>query len=460
MTSRTLMELAVIEATKSIVEDDRAHPKVGVVVARQGEVLAVAHRGELKSGEHAEYTALEQKLKDTTIAGATVFTTLEPCTSRNHPKVPCVERLVERKVGKVVIGQLDPNPSIRGNGILRLREANIRVELFPPDLAARLEEMNREFARSVKVPPVAAAKGRNKPGQDVSLDDGRLLLSFRETAYDALGHLYDVWYKDHWCSDEPYLTLLSVVRQFYEGKEANVRSMRVLDCACGTGNTFVAFTKNGYDIYGTEARKNCRVAGIKTDKLVERPITWTDGVAYERKFGTESFDLIVNTANSLCHIPPVPEYMGSALMNFYRLLKPGGFLLVDTKRYVQSDPEDGVKSYRELRYIAELRDWIVRGERLETREMPPYGKVDFHTRLLYDNDPSFGEKVRRALIVLTVHGCQFAPRVHVIPYYPLPSSELADHMGQVGFVTTVFPAMKDITANWRYDIVAGRKPCE
>lgn len=287
-----------------------------------------------------------------------------------------------------------------------------------------------------------------------------------DTAYDAFGYLYDVWYTDHWCSDEPYLTLLSVVRKFHEGKEAHVRTMRVLDCACGTGNTFVAFTKNGYDVSGTDgsramleqARKNCELAGIKTDKLVARPIAWTDGIAYEREFGAESFDLIVNTANSLCHIPPVPEYMGSALMNFYRLLKPGGFLLVDTKRYVQSDPGDGVKTYRELQYIAELRDWIVREERLETREMPPYGPVDFHTRLLYDIDPSFSEQVRRALIVLTVHGNSLAPGVHVIPYYPLPASELADHMGQVGFVTTIFPAMKGITSRWRYDIVAGKKP--
>ena len=43
MTPRTLMELAVIEAAKSTAEDDHAHPKVGVVVARQGEVLAAAH---------------------------------------------------------------------------------------------------------------------------------------------------------------------------------------------------------------------------------------------------------------------------------------------------------------------------------------------------------------------------------------------------------------------------------
>lgn len=460
MIPRTFMELAVIEAAKSISEDTREHPKVGVVVVRNGEVLASAHRGELKSGEHAEYTVLEKKLKDTIIAGATVYTTLEPCTSRNHPKIPCVERLIERKVGKVVIGQLDPNPAIRGNGLLRLREANINVELFPSDLAARLEEMNREFARSLKVASAMESKDKSKTGQD-----GRLPLTFRETAYDALGSLYDVWYKDHWCNDEPYMTILSVVRQFFESRLGNVKNMRILDCACGTGNTFVTFTKNGYDIYGTDgsqamleqARKNCELADISTDKLVSHPITWTDGVAYEREFGIESFDLIVNTANSLCHIPPVPEYMGSALMNFYRLLKPGGLLLIDTKRYVQSDQEDGVKSYKELRYIVESKDWIIRGERIDPQEMPPYGKVYFHTRLLYDTDPSFGEKVRRALIVLTVHGHHFSPRVHVIPYYPLPSYELADHMKQVGFGTTIFPANKDITANWRYDIVAGKK---
>src|SRR4051812_34049517 len=98
------MRLAVEEARKSKAEDGRPHPNVGAVAVRDGRILASAHRGELAAGDHAEYTLLEKKLSGEVLAGATVYATLEPCTSRHHPKVPCVERLIERKVGRVVIG--------------------------------------------------------------------------------------------------------------------------------------------------------------------------------------------------------------------------------------------------------------------------------------------------------------------------------------------------------------------
>jgi len=147
---RKFMERAVEEARKSRTEDNRVHPKVGVVIVKDGKELAVAYRGELKEGEHAEFTAMEGKLPYVEIAGATVYTTLEPCTSRNHPKLPCAVRLIERKVKRVVIGMHDPNPTISGKGFLKLRDANIAIDLFPPDLMSKIEEMNREFIRHHK----------------------------------------------------------------------------------------------------------------------------------------------------------------------------------------------------------------------------------------------------------------------------------------------------------------------
>lgn len=158
---RKFASLAIEEARKSVPEDDgKPHPRVGAVVVKHGEVLSSAHRGEAV-GNHAEFIALEKKLPDSAVAGATVYTTLEPCTTRNHPKIPCAKRLIERKVGRVVVGMLDPDPRITGRGLQALRDANIAIEFFPDDLMAVVEELNREFTRH-HTPPGQPSQAEEK----------------------------------------------------------------------------------------------------------------------------------------------------------------------------------------------------------------------------------------------------------------------------------------------------------
>lgn len=139
--------MAVEEARKSIAEsEDPPNPKVGAVVVKDGKVLATGHRGEFP-GCHAEFIALEKKLGHEPLSDATVYTTLEPCTSRKSPKIPCAERLVARKVARVVIGMLDPDERIRGRGQMTLRKAKIVTDFFPAELMSQVEELNRDFIR-------------------------------------------------------------------------------------------------------------------------------------------------------------------------------------------------------------------------------------------------------------------------------------------------------------------------
>lgn len=149
-----LMDRTLDEMDKSVSERGRVSPLVGALVVKSGEVLGVAHRGQFTPGEHAEYTLLERKLGAADLTGATLFTTLEPCTQRNRPKIPCADRVIERGIAKVYIGTMDPNPDITGQGCLRLRQSSVEIALYPGELMSRIEEANKAFSRHHRLSPV------------------------------------------------------------------------------------------------------------------------------------------------------------------------------------------------------------------------------------------------------------------------------------------------------------------
>lgn len=141
-TDHELMGLAVKIAEQSHPEDDgRIHPLVGAVIARDGFVLSTGFRGE-KVGAHAEETALS-KLSAAQAVGTTVYSTLEPCTTRG--RTPCAHRLNAAQVAKVVIGMLDPNPDIRGQGEWLLESAGRSLGKFESTYVTQIKAHNAEF---------------------------------------------------------------------------------------------------------------------------------------------------------------------------------------------------------------------------------------------------------------------------------------------------------------------------
>lgn len=142
------IEKAITLAMKCKSEDDRPHPKVGAVLIKNNQIICEAYRGEKSPGDHAEYTALIKKCGDIDLSDATLIATLEPCTSRKHDKKPCSQHIVDKGIKKVIVGIIDPNPEIRGKGILFLQEKNVSVEFFSAEYQEKIREINKEFLNS------------------------------------------------------------------------------------------------------------------------------------------------------------------------------------------------------------------------------------------------------------------------------------------------------------------------
>ena len=100
------------------------NPSVGCVIVKDGQVIGEGHTRPY-GGSHAEPTALAACSEPP--VGATAYVTLEPCCHKEKKTPPCVPKLIEAKIGRVVLGCLDPNPQVNGQGIAQLRHAGIEV---------------------------------------------------------------------------------------------------------------------------------------------------------------------------------------------------------------------------------------------------------------------------------------------------------------------------------------------
>jgi ATP-dependent DNA helicase RecG len=148
--ARKLMEKAIEIMHQSLPEprsDGKACPIVGAVLKKSDGTLEMACRGELRYGDHAEYTLLERKNRDQKLDGAFLFTTMEPCApgSRREPKVSCAERIVLARIKEIWIGIEDPDPTVDRKGIKYLQDSDVTVHMFDRDLQEDIKKANKGF---------------------------------------------------------------------------------------------------------------------------------------------------------------------------------------------------------------------------------------------------------------------------------------------------------------------------
>jgi pyrimidine deaminase RibD-like protein len=118
------------------------NPMVGALLVNDGAVVGEGYH--LYDGVlHAESYAIEAAGE--LARGATLFCTLEPCCHQGRTP-PCTDALIEAKIAKAIIAVKDPNSSVNGRGIEKLREAGVDVEVgLLEERALRLNESYFKF---------------------------------------------------------------------------------------------------------------------------------------------------------------------------------------------------------------------------------------------------------------------------------------------------------------------------
>lgn len=118
------MDLA-IKLAKQGIGKVNPNPMVGAIIVKNNKVIGKGYHEEY-GGKHAEINAIESAIEN--LDGSTMYVNLEPC-SHFGKTPPCVEKIIESNISKVVIASVDPNPLVRGKGVKKLIDAGIEVKV-------------------------------------------------------------------------------------------------------------------------------------------------------------------------------------------------------------------------------------------------------------------------------------------------------------------------------------------
>jgi diaminohydroxyphosphoribosylaminopyrimidine deaminase / 5-amino-6-(5-phosphoribosylamino)uracil reductase len=122
------------------------NPRVGAVLVRGGKIIGEGfHRR--AGGPHAEVNAVrDAKKSGHAAAGATLYVTLEPCSTHGRTP-PCTGLILREKIARVVYAAIDPNPAHAGAATQLLRTAGVAVSSGL--LADEATALNRDFNWSI-----------------------------------------------------------------------------------------------------------------------------------------------------------------------------------------------------------------------------------------------------------------------------------------------------------------------
>lgn len=114
-----------IEIAKNGLGSTAPNPMVGCVIVHKDRIISEGFTSPYGSA-HAEVNAINAVKDKALLKESTLYVTLEPC-SHFGKTPPCSDLIVKHQLKTVVIGCLDSNPLVSGNGIAKLRASGCEV---------------------------------------------------------------------------------------------------------------------------------------------------------------------------------------------------------------------------------------------------------------------------------------------------------------------------------------------
>src|SRR6218665_3171397 len=190
------------------------NPLVGCVIVGENQIIGEGWHQ--KIGEaHAEANAIKSATDESALSGSTLYVNLEPCTHIGKTP-PCADLILEKKIKRVVIANLDANKAVSGGGAEKLREGGAEVivgvlgkegRILNKGFMARTDfssqwisgETARQFAHKMRSEEDAVLTGRqtaqcDNPQLSVRLWQGRNPIRIAMDRYLKLPptlHLFD-----------------------------------------------------------------------------------------------------------------------------------------------------------------------------------------------------------------------------------------------------------------------------
>ena len=166
----------------------KPNPVVGAILVKDDQIISEGYH-ETYGKNHAEINALfnaekEKNIKFNNFSELALICSLEPC-SHVGKTGSCASRIAEYGIKKVIIGSIDPNPKVSGNGIKILKENNIEVEVGMYEDLVMTQNKFFFFKHKNNRPYITAKIARSADGKSHYKNNTRAFITSEKSMNDV-----------------------------------------------------------------------------------------------------------------------------------------------------------------------------------------------------------------------------------------------------------------------------------